>query len=734
MKDAHQPVRSAEPFDAILARRLSRREVLQGGAGAAGLTLVSGLGLVACGGNAAAIPGQSTPALGFTAVGKGLADRVVVPAGYRAEVLYAVGDPIKAGIAAYLNDGTDGDMDWRAGDHHDGMAYFGLDADGDWDRAASARGLIAINHENLNQYYLHPNGPTYSPALNPASVDRDTDRPVADEVRKELHAHGVAVVEVNRTGGTWVVVQDSPFNRRVTPYTPIDLHGPARGSDLLKTAYDPEGLRTRGTFNNCAHGHTPWGTYLTCEENWAFYFRKTSNTGLSAAQVASNTRYGVAEYSGSERKFWANASSGTGDEFTRFNANALGAGPADDFRQEPNCFGWVVEIDPFDPTSTPRKRTALGRFAHEGCWLAPPVAGRPAVFYMGDDNRNDYIYKFVSDEPYDPADRGFAAGDKYLDNGTLYAARFHDDGTGEWLELSHNVNGLNATNPKYPFANQAAVLVNTRLAADAVGATRMDRPEWGAVNPANGEVYMALTNNSNRRPLGTTLSGAQLLPDAANPRAYEDPKGATAQRGNVNGHILRWREDGSQDAVAFRWDVFLFGAQADAAAAAVNLSGLTEANDFSSPDGLWFDERGVLWIQTDDGAYTDVTNCMMLAALPGVVGDGATVSVPSGSGTVATRAGRRPGATDLRRFLVGPKECEITGICMTPDGQTMFVNIQHPGEKIDDGQPGDVATPALFGSHWPLTADATADAAAGAGRPRSATIVITRDDGGVIGL
>jgi secreted PhoX family phosphatase len=264
------------------------------------------------------------------------------------------------------------------------------------------------------------------------------------------------------------------------------------------------------------------------------------------------------------------------------------------------------------------------------------------------------------------------------------------------------------------------VYVHTRLAADAVGATKMDRPEWGAVNPRNGEVYFTLTNNSaaNRTPDRV---------DAANPRAYADADGKKSA-GNPNGHIIRFREKGqASTSTAFAWDIFLFGSEATMGEP--NLSRLTAGNDFSSPDGLWFSPTtGICWIQTDDGAYTDVTNCMLLAAIPGQVGDGSKVTVNNRmtvggqerTGTQETFIGAALGEARLRRFLVGPKGCEITGIAETPDGRTLFVNIQHPGE--------DSKSIAGANSLWPGNKGYGRP-----GRPRSATIVITRDDGGVIG-
>ena len=277
----------------------------------------------------------------------------------------------------------------------------------------------------------------------------------------------------------------------------------------------------------------------------------------------------------------------------------------------------------------------------------------------------------------------------------------------------------------YPFSDAGDIAINTRLAADAVGATKMDRPEWNAVNPANGEIYFTLTNNSNR---SIDPTGSQYQPDGANPRAYTDMKGATRQSGNPNGHLVRMKEGVGQ---AFAWDVYLFGAEADADKGMINLSALTAEQDFSSPDGLAFSKStGICWIQTDDGAFTDVSNCMMLAALPGSVGDGGkkTLAYTQADGSkleVTTYVGKAATPDTLKRFLVGPKGCEITGLAETPDGKAIFVNIQHPGEST---RMSDIGDPAKYQSQWP------ANAGYGAGkRPRSATIVITKNDGGRIG-
>jgi hypothetical protein len=734
-------------LDEVIEERLAqpgRRSVLAGSAGLASLSFL-GLStslLAACGGGSDAVaaapvptavpptPAPSRPtALGFSAVGKSLADVVTVPAGYTATVLLRLGDPLAAGVSAYTNTGSDAAASFaqRSGDHHDGMHFFGLDATGKAPSAAGTksaqaaavndRGLLAINHEAITPMFLHPNGVSTS-GTGSAAV-----RTSADEVQREFYVHGVSVAEVARgANGGWSIKQDSSYNRRIHTLTEMQLSGPAAGSPMMVTKYSTNGTRTRGTVNNCASGFTPWGTYLTCEENWAGYFRRvtaTDNPKRSAKELASFARYGVA---GNGRELWATVTPDTADDlYGRWNAEVRGATAAEDYRNGPNTYGWNVEVDPYNPSSTPKKRTAMGRFAHEGAWPAKAVAGKPLVWYMGCDSRNEYIYKYVSDAVWDPADanKGLVAGDKYLDKGKLYVAVFKADGTGEWKELSFGVGNVTAANAAYAFADAADVAINTRLAADAQGATKMDRPEWGAVDPVTGAVYMTLTNNNaTLRTLAAT--------DAANPRHYNDPRTTgTAQRGNPNGHIIRWKEL-SPESLNFVWDIYLFGARAGADAVNVNLSGLTADNDFSSPDGLWFSYvTNLCWIQTDDGAYTDVTNCMLLAALPGTVGDGGAKTITNTDSTGATKqvqtyVGAAQG-TKLRRFLVGPKDCEITGLAETPDGKALFVNIQHPGEDTPSSVIGD---PTAYTSHWPDGGNA---------RPRSATIVITRNDGGVIG-
>lgn len=725
-------------FNNILETRLSRRGFVLGGVSSGAMALFGGVTLSTLAGcndsddnsSSSAAP-ASEKLLGFTAVAKSLADMVVIPTGYTYSVLCALGDPLSASTAAYKNDGTDTDFENRFGDHHDGMEYFGLDSSGKPSTSANDRGLIAMNHEattdeTLSSFFLHANGGT-----------KTLPRP-ASEVDKEVPIHGISVCEVAKTGGKFAYVQSSAFNRRVTPLTPCEIHGPARGNALLKTKYSADGTMTRGTLNNCGTGKTPWGTLLSGEENWSGYF--TRPTGDNAARgndksVTSLNRYGRAEGAAS-RHGWESA--GTDDKYARWINAKTGTSTdgTDDYRNEMNGMGYIVELDPYDKSKVVRKRSALGRFAHEAAAFSRLVSGKPLAVYQGDDARNEYIYKYVSNANWSPADATatdrLAIGDKYLNDGKLYVAKFNADGTGQWIELNIS-NSAIANYATYKFADQADVMVNARIAGDAVGATKMDRPEWSAVNPANGEVYFTLTNNSNRKVDATSSSHSVV--DSANPRYYTDMKGTTAQTGNPNGHIIRIAETGGETtAASFKWDVFLFGAESSADGTKVNLSGLTADMDFSSPDGLAFTpSTGICWIQTDDGAYTDVTNCMMLAALPGMVGDGNKVTLnytkTDGSTlTVNTYAGKKPTADTLKRFLVGPVACELTGITETPDGKTIFVNIQHPGEST---KMADIADPTKYTSHWP--GNTGYGAGSSNARPRSATIVITKNDGGRVG-
>ena len=718
-----------EQVTAWIEQLVSRRRVLAGAttlslAGLAGLVLggcEGGQGDAGPAGPAAPTP-PGPPEFNFKVVSLNQHDKVTLPEGHSAQVLYAYGDPISPDLGAYSRMGSEPASEWdhRAGDHHDGMHFFGLNENDALDPGASHRGILCINHENIEQNLMHES----------TEVSRDADgvRDSVDEARKEQRAHGVSCIEIVRdeVTGQFTVVQDSPYNRRITALTPMDLHGPAAGSDLLRTRYSPNGLDGRGTLNNCANGYTPWGTYLTCEENYDLYFRDDRTVGDESQEVPAEIGYanflagtGVRVPGGLYE--WATLAGHmdeNDDEFSRFNVTPMpGLSATEDYRNEGNQFGYIVEIDPLDPQAAPRKRTALGRFAHEGVWPAKAVAGKPVVFYMGDDDQLQFIYKFVSAEPYraDNAGTPLDAGDAYMDDGTLYVARFDADDltgrqTGAWIPLRPDNPDLKATSedmrsPFYGlFGDLASILVHTRAAAFVVGATPMDRPEWGAVNPMNGEVYFTLTNNTDRRgfedadPLaraagdqGSRDEVTEFLADREFGEVAANPRGP-----NRDGHIIRLRENGNDPAaLGFAWDIFVFGSAADGD---TNFSGLTADNEFTDCDGLWFDSAGLLWIQTDGGQPGGNHN-QMLAAIPGEVNDG---GIDAGNNDVS-----------LRRFLVGPIGCEITGIDMTPDRRSMFVNIQHPE------------------GHWPAGSDALT--AGTTGRARSATIVITRDDGGALG-
>ncbi|WP_416040703.1 PhoX family protein [Acinetobacter lactucae] len=706
-------------FRDILEQHVSRRSLIaKAASGAVALTLASTL--TGCndsdddsgsnnGGTTPVDPNKKPEKLTFTAVAKNHNDIVTVPEGYEANVIFALGDSINPNFGEWDDNNIPSgpSFQFRSGDCHDGMHFFGLNASTkNFDESVSAEGLLVMNHEYINQTFLHPKGPTKVNGRRPE-----------DEVIRETNAHGVSVIHIKKDATTQKVAIDknSIFNRRITASTVMKFAGAAAGSSLLATRFSPAGSQTRGTHNNCGNGHTPWGTYLTTEENFIGYFaRSTTDDALrTPEEIIALKRYGLKAGSGS-RYGWETAIGQveSQDLYDRWNADVKAAQATQDYRNGPNTFGWMVEIDPFDVRQNPVKRTSLGRFAHEDS-ACRAVVGQPLAFYMGDDSRGEYIYKFVSTAVWDAKDvkGGYAAGDKYMNAGKLYVAKFNNDGTGQWIELAYGKNGLNETNTTYPFKSQADVVTFARLAGDAVGATKMDRPEWCTVNPVNGEVYVTLTNNSNR--------GKDYATDAANPRNYTDLyNGTKEQKGNVNGHIIRFKEtDDKTTAETFKWDIYLFGAEASMASN-INLSGLTDNNDLSSPDGMWFDPRGVLWIQTDDGAYTDVTNCMMLAALPGQIGDGAPATTSNGQQTLV---GAKVTDSTLRRFLVGPKQCEITGIAMTPDYKAIFINVQHPGEDSKS-----YATPE---SSWPATQKDPSNKTA---RPRSATVVITRKDGGVI--
>lgn len=649
--------------------RLGRRQILGGGLGLAAGGLIGGL-LSNCGKksegpeqgpldpdaalapNAASLRRGET-LLGFTSVAAILDqsfDAVRVPEGYRAEAFYAWGDPLVSGATPARADASDdaAAQELQAGQSHDGMIFFPRPGDPD-------RGLLCINHEDIEPATLHPSGQTWDAARR---------RP-RSEVEKEVAAMGISVLAIKRQAGTsrWERERDSPLNRRITAATPIELSGPARGHPLLATAADPAAQRVLGTMNNCAAGQTPWGTYLTCEENFNKYFANRAADDLKRRRE--HSRYGILEKS----------EAGWDSVLERFDLTPQPGQAHGGYVNEANRFGWVVEIDPFDPLSTPKKRTALGRFAHENVATFHARDGRLA-FYMGDDSRGEYIYKFTPRDRYQPQTQKnpspaqqqspLASRGDLLDHGTLHVAVFYDDGSGEWIELQHGRHGLTALNG---FRDQAEVLVNTRSAADHVGATPMDRPEWITVHPSEHDIYVSLTNNTKR---GKDEERQEL--NAANPRAN-----------NIFGHIIRIREEKADPhARRFNWDFYVQAG--DPQHPEAGQRGDIKGDIFGSPDGLWFDKLGRLWVETDfddsDPHYQSHIGLNMLMASD-------------------------PATREFRRFLVGPKGCEITGITSDRELKTLWVNIQHPTLSFP--------------------------ASDGTSRPRSTTVMITKDDGGTIG-
>ncbi len=678
-------------FSSIMDSFVSRRGVLKGGAGLTAMAVFGGLPLAAQAANPTKLPLPKS--LKFKAVPHYTGNEMQVAEGYTAKAFLHLGEPLVDGIEAFRDDRQHSgeSFAYRMGDNHDGMWFFGM-TNGQRNDAESRRGLLAINHEYTNEN-LHPNGFVTTEDKTEAPIFQK--RRTSMDVRREANAHGVTVVEVTRKAdNSFDMVKNSRFNRRFTSTTEANLAGAVAGNEKVQTKFDKTGKSTRGINNQCGAGLSPWGTFLTTEENFLNVFARGGDADVRTKQEDfALARYGLKADSTGRGYLWHTGKDSEGiiaDEFSRWDITAFKDKTAhEDYRNAYNTFGYIVEIDPFNPKARAVKRTSLGRFAHENCAFAKPTVGKPVVFYMGDDSRGEYIYKFVSKAKWSASDanKGLAAGDKYMNEGTLYAAVFKADGTGEWKALTHG----KISHPEYQFKDQADVAIHARLAADAVGATKMDRPEWVSVSPLTGEVYVTLTNNSKRATDAT---------DAANPRSYND-------KGNQHGHIIRWREANNDHAsTTFAWDVYLFAAPNDLTAQ--NLSGLSAENDLSSPDGLFFDPRGVLWIQTDDSAYTKTTNCMLLAALPNRVGDGKLATTTAGT---ATLVGAAATSDTLKRFFVGPKGCEVTGITMTPDLKTMFINIQHPGEDEPDVAWGAVA---------------------GGKVPRSATVMITKNDGGVI--
>lgn len=627
--DQHHDQRTLdeEPeFNKIVEAALSRRRFLKatGAAGTVGFFAATPLSQAMA--NASS---KHSTKMGFDAIPISTADTIEVPKGYQADVLVSWGDPIFKNAPEFSQSNSSKAQEMQFGDNNDGMTFFPL---------SDTRAVLAVNNEYTNNEYLYPH--------QGKSI-------TADDARKSQAAHGVSIVELMKRDGKWQINVEGRLNRRITAFTEMEMTGPAAGHSLLKTAADKSGKKILGTYNNCANGQTPWGTYLTCEENFNGYFAAEKETKLGDTYK----RYGVRD------KDWGY------DWFKHDERFDVSKHP-----NEPHRFGWVVEIDPMNPNSTPKKRSALGRFKHENAALMINDDGH-AVVYLGDDERGEHLYKFVSKNKYV---KGSDANKDLLEDGTLYVAKFNGkegetDGQGQWQELTWGKNGLT---PENGFPDAASVMIFARMAATQVGATTMDRPEWVAVHADQKSVFCTLTNNKYRG-----VRENQPL-NVANPREK-----------NPYGHIIRWRPTGGDHtSETFNWDIYVLAGNPE-----VHQSGLMAGSDninkdnmFNSPDGIGFDVAGRLWIQTDgkysnEGNFAGMGNNQMLCS--------------------------DPETGEIRRFLTGPIACEITGLTFSPDHKTMFIGVQHPGED-------------LAPSHFPD---------GGKSIPRSSVIMITKKDGGVIG-
>lgn len=621
----------------LIARRLSRRGVL-------GL-LTAAAASASFEGDAAAREAPSGPStLTFAELPHQLGQRDAVAEGYEIQMLIRWGDPVLADAPAF--DAARLTAEGQAkqfGYNCDYIGYLPLPLGS----ASSERGLLVVNHEYTNTNLIFAGMGAGAAARRRAG---------AREVGIEIEAHGLSVIEIARSEGRWSVIPNSRFARRITGNTPIGISGPAAGSARLRTSADPTGTRVLGTLNNCAGGNTPYGTVLSGEENFNGYFG-FSGEGPEGAEAVNLRRYGVS------KETWYNWVT----HVARFDATRE--------PNEPNRFGWVVEIDPHDSTSVPIKRTALGRFKHEGAHSVISADGR-LVVYMGDDERFEYVYKFVSRDRVNTEDRTANFG--LLDNGTLCVAQFHDDGRVLWLPLVHGQGPLTAENG---FNGQADVLIETRRAADLLRATPMDRPEDVEPNPVSGRVYVLLTNNIRRRP-------EQV--NRANPRPAND-----------HGHVIEIIPPGAgtdrvdHAGAEARWEIFLVAGKPGQDAGARYHRMTTDDGWMSCPDNCVFDSKGRIWIATD-GAPTAAG-----------IADGVYGMDTTGYGRALSRL-----------FYQAPTGAEVCGPCFTPDDTTMFLAIQHPGED-----PG--STFEQPSTRWPDFAERMP--------PRPSVIAITKRGGGSIG-
>ncbi|MEQ8824584.1 MAG: PhoX family phosphatase [Filomicrobium sp.] len=628
-------------FGDVLAERLSRRDLMQGVLATTAIAAAVSPAVVL---SACSEAPLTTPNFNFREVTAGESERDYVADGYLADVLIGWGDKVEADAPKFDAENLTAEAQAKQfGYNNDFLGFIPLAGRAD-------HGLLVVNHEFTNEELMFP-------GIDPTDKkSKRFEQMTPERVAVEMMAHGGSVIEVKRTADTWAVVADSVYARRITAETPIEITGPAAGHEKMRTSYDKDGRKVRGMLNNCAGAVTPWGTWLTCEENFNGYFFN-KNAAKKSPQSASLRRYGAP----AEFYNW-------GEHHDRF-----------DVAKEPNevnRFGWVVEIDPLDPNSTPKKRTALGRFKHEGAGNIVNRDGR-FVVYQGDDQRFEYIYRFVTKAKVDEASR---KGNKdILDDGTLYVARLNSDGSGIWLPL---VFGEGPLTPSSGFADQGDVVINTRIAADLLGATKMDRPEDIEANPRTGKVYCMLTNNTKRTEVAT---------NAANPRAF-----------NKYGHIVEITPDGGDHTAAtFRWEILVkCGDPEDAEVGATFNPATSENGWFANPDNCVFDAEGRLWIATDGNSGRKTGRADGLWALE-------TDGKARGTG---------------RLFYRCPVGAELCGPCVTPDTKTFFVAVQHPGA----GEKGVVSTFKSPRTRWPDFKWSVP--------PRPAVVAITKKGGGKIGV
>lgn len=591
--------------------------------------------------------GRDTQRLAFEEVSRGVDGTHHLPAGYSADILLRWGDPVLPDAPRWAPAALGANAQAaQFGYNNDFVAFMPLPHGSE----TSTRGLLCVNHEFTNTNFMWPD-------LNAFNIRRSMS---GQRTAVEMAAIGHSVVEIERGERGWRP-RTGPFNRRITADSPVQLAGPVAGHQRVRTADDPDGRSCRGILNPCAGGKTPWGTVLIAEENFNMMFAGDTS---DPRERRNHRRYGVG--SRNVYAWWPL-------HVARFDVSR--------HPREANRFGWVVELDPYRPESVPVKRTALGRFKHEAATCTLSRDGR-AVVYLGDDETFEYLYKFVSDARFDPHDR--AANADILEHGTLYVARFFDDGRLLWIPLRF---GAEPLTPAQDFHDQTDVLIEARRAADLVGATRLDRPEDVEASPRDGVVYALLTNNRSRH--------ADAL-DAANPRAHND-----------FGHILKLLPPGAPGlavehaADEFHWDIFLLaGNPKNAAHRARYPAAVSEHGWFASPDNCAFDPTGRLWIASDQGRAW----------------------VKTGSADGLWACGEADGAQiAIKHFFRAPIGAEVCGPEFTPDGRTLFVAIQHPG--VDGVRGADYDKP---GTRWPDFEDGVP--------PRPSVLAITREDGDVIGV